>query len=81
MPPDLGNTLLGRQSSDYVVLYWTPPPLQDGYRLYRSETKGQWLDPPTAYTNSTALRKEVTPPPYLYHYRVAAVSCTGVEGP
>jgi hypothetical protein len=51
------------------------------YNLYRGTSKGNWPDPLPPFSSNSVSLPDLPGPPELYFYRVAGVSCSGMEGP
>lgn len=82
-PSDLGNGLRGLKAGADVVLSWTGVTEAQTYTLHRGTDKGAWPVPPflEGLTATTESLPDVARPPDRYFYRVAGVTCTGLEGP
>ena len=81
-PGEVGNTVLGRRLLADVDLVWTDPqPHAASWNVYRSTDRTVLGTPASAVAESYLDAGAVAYPPYLYFYRVRAVSCSGDVGP
>ena len=84
VPSDLGNTLRAIRNNLEVAMSWSSTLGARTYNLYRQALdKKIWplLPHSTDMSATTTRLPDVPTPPKLYFYRVAGVSCLGVEGP
>jgi hypothetical protein len=82
-PGDLGNTLRAVRNVGDVQMAWAGVAEAATYTLHRSDDRTGWPSPPplSGLPAPSATLPDVPPPPALWLYRAAGVSCSGAEGP